>query len=360
MGEKHRCAPATRNAAATSQERGKDGKITPVKLVAQNGARIDAVAACLPEIRADAAERCAAVCGREKAESAAAAAGFRTLRLAKPGTDTFALCAASARRALAISGTAPGDLSAIVAVSITPGLEMPGLSHRLHGALRAPRDCICTDLRLACPGFVHGLHIASVYAAATGGKVLLCDGDVQSAAINPADAGALPVFADAAAAAIVSPSDEARDPWLFGFMSDGAEADALRLSCGGRIEMDGFGVFRFVTSAAADFIRGFMDAADARPESVDAFVPHQANMYMTGRLAKSLGFTPEKTWNGCEESGNPGSASIPVAIAKRGPDAAGKRLLAAGFGGGLSAAAAKIALPDGFKAECFDFAGEGL
>ena len=72
--------------------------------------------------------------------------------------------------------------------------------------------------------------------------------------------------------------------------------------------------------------------------AVDAFVPHQANMYMVRQLARSLALTDKLVTSG-EEFANPGSASIPLTIAYRNVKG---RVLIAGFGAGLSASAAIV------------------
>ena len=114
--------------------------------------------------------------------------------------------------------------------------------------------------------------------------------------------------------------------------------------------MDGFGVFRFAAEEVTALMRGFFAEGAFSPESFDAFVPHQPNAYMVRELARSAGFSPDRTWLSCDKVGNVSSASIPVAIALNAPSSLGGRggrLALCGFGGGLSAAAAAVSTCDG-------------
>lgn len=332
-----------------------------IRVIEHEGARVAAVAACVPPFAADNAERAARACGAEKAASIVAATGFPSLRLAAHGTTTFDLMRAASKEAIALSGIEAADFGAVVAVSVTPGFEMPALSNRLQASLGTGRGTVALDVRAACSGYVAGLHLAAVYAKATGKPVLLADGDVQSHVCDPLDAATAPVLSDAATATVVAPEPAGAEPWRFAFMSDGAQAGALALPAGGKIKMDGFGVFRFVTVEAYSFIRDFMEATGTAAGAVDAFVPHQANLYMVSRLAKTLGFPPESVWTCGGEYGNPGSASVPFALARR--LAPGRksplRLLLAGFGGGLSAAAALVGISPAVKTRVFDYEGGG-
>ena len=118
----------------------------------------------------------------------------------------------------------------------------------------------------------------------------------------------------------------------------GAGADVLRCGADGKIRMDGFGVFRFVAGPVAAFLKGFHAANPA----IDLFVPHQANLYMVRQLAKTLGLAGRLLTSG-ERYANPGSCSVALTLAAHG-EAAGRALLA-GFGAGLAASAACVAIP---------------
>ena len=107
--------------------------------------------------------------------------------------------------------------------------------------------------------------------------------------------------------------------------------------------MDGFGVFRFVATDVAAMLADFMSAA--APDGDFLFVPHQANVYMVRQLAKAVGIPEEKLLVSADRFGNLASASIPVTLAAHAGSIRGKRVLVAGFGGGLSVSFGIIDIP---------------
>lgn len=282
-----------------------------------NGVRIEALSACVPAL---------AVVNDEKI---AKATGIRCCRRVAPGTTVVDLCVLAAERALAEAAAKPADFGAVVFVSFTQRDRMPCAAVQAQARLGLPRSVIAFDVTLACSGWGYGLYLAGLLARQTGRKTLLLDGDVQSAFMAPGDAATGPLLSDGGTAAVVSPVAAAA-PWRFAFVADGAKGDALRLSHGDTIKMDGFGVFRFVATDVVEGLREFLSTAGS---GFTAFVPHQPNVYMVRQLAKSIGVPEELTAVSCDELGNLSSASVPATIAWRGVRG---RLLVAGFGGGLS------------------------
>ena len=296
---------------------------------------IESVFGCVPARAADNLAILTDLVGRAKAESIVQATGFATRRVAAEGQGVLDLALPAARRALA--GVGPADVGGVVAVTFSHFDRFPALAIRLQHALGLPKDVAALDVGLACSGYPYGLFVAGQLAAATGKKVLLVDGDVQSAHVDASDPNTLAVMGDAATATRVSATG---GPARFAFRTDGAGADVLRCGADGVIRMDGFGVFRFVAGPVTEFLRAFL----AETGAPDLFVPHQANMYMVRQLAKSLGLSDRLRTSG-ERYANPGSCSVPLTLASHaGTAARPPRVLLAGFGAGLSAAAASVEL----------------
>ena len=173
---------------------------------------------------------------------------------------------------------------------------------------------------------------------ASGRKVLLVDGDVQSAWTDPADANTLAVMGDGAAAALLGPGTAA---WEFGFFTDGSGAEIL--SCRETIAMDGFGVFRFVAGPVRRFLETFLRDSQILAGGTSLFVPHQANLYMVRQLADALGLKEKLAGSG-EKFANTGSSSAARTLAEGLSISPGATVLMAGFGAGLSAGAAATTL----------------
>ena len=297
-----------------------------------DGVKIEGLAACVPKN---------VVANEAKV---AQATGIVTRRIAAKGTTVADLCVKAAEKVLSDTGTKPEDFGAVLCVSFTQRNRMPATAVEAQARLGLPKSVIAFDVSLACSGWGYGLYLAGLLAQQTGKKVLLLDGDVQSAFVGEGDAATVPLLGDAGTATVVAVSEELRvkseefDGWKFAFVADGEKGGALKLEEGGTIQMDGFGVFKFVATDVVGYIKEFLAAemtkgteGTERTERIFAF--HQPNVYMVRQLAKSLGVPEAKTAVSCDRLGNLSSASVPVTITwcgVRGP------VLFSGFGGGLS------------------------
>lgn len=284
-----------------------------------DGVRIAGVAACLP----------ATVVPND--DKIAQATGIRSRRLATVGMTVVDLCTQAALRVLADTETHLDEIGAILCVSFTQTNRMPCAAVEAQARLGLPKGVIAFDVTLACSGWGYGLYLAGLLARQTGKKVLLLDGDVQSAFQDAKNAATQPLLSDAGTATLVEPHAKTDEPWRFAFIADGEKGGALRLAHGGTIEMDGFGVFRFVATDVVGYLKDFLSTVALANDFV--FVPHQPNAYMVRQLAKSVGIPDGKTAISCDEIGNPSSASVPTTLAWKGVRG---NVLFAGFGGGLS------------------------
>ena len=276
----------------------------------------------------------------------AEATGIVTRRVAAVGTTVVDLCVKAAERVLSDTGAKPEEFGAILCVSFTSRDRMPAAAVQAQARLGLPKGIIAFDVSLACSGWGYGLYLAGLLARETGKRVLLLDGDVQSAFIGN-DETTAPLLADGGTAAVIENCSIVRLPWQFGFVADGEKGGALRLSYGESIKMDGFGVFRFVATDVVAYIKDFLHHSTTTTSDYDyVFVPHQPNAYMVRQLAKSLGIDEARTAISCDELGNLSSASVPATIARKGVRGP---ILFAGFGGGLSVSVGLIDLDDGCK-----------
>ena len=317
------------------------------------GVSIGGICSCLPGTVVDNLADCRRVFGDgAKAQSVVKATGIVRKRLAEPGVTSLDLCVAAAKRLMADAAVAPQEIGAVICVTFTPARNMPCNACQTQRLLGLPNDIVAFDVGLACSGYAYGLYLAGQLVRATEKSVLLLDGDVQSAVTDPADKDTVPVLADAGTATLLLPTGSG-EPWKFAFLSKGEDGEALTLPFGGRIAMDGYAVYRFVATDVAAFIREFMKTAGIGPGDIDAFVPHQANVFMIRQLAKALGIPGEKLLVSGDEVGNSASATVPVTISRCAGKA--KALLVSGFGGGLSASVARIVLPENALLASFDF-----
>lgn len=269
--------------------------------------------------------------GDPKASAAVAATGFKTRRVVPQGMSLFDFAFPCAK-------AAAGDdiVKGVVVATFSHEELFPSLAVRIASALSLPVSTPAFDIQMACSAYPYALYVAAMLSRDLGGKVLVVDADIQSRYLKPGDMATSLVMDDAASASIVRATEGKTN---FDFLSS---FDSSSLSCpaGGPIAMDGFKVFSFVAGTVKNFLAPFGG-------DFDFFVPHRANLYMVRRLAKGLGLE-DKLLAPDLGFANPGSASIPVTLALAGKKG---RALLAGFGAGLSASAAIVELPDGFRGE---------
>ena len=323
-----------------------------------NNVAIDAIYSCVPKRSEDNLARCTEIYGDEKkALSVVKATGIKSRRVVDDGMSSLDLCVRAAEKLLADLDVAKEEIGAVIDVTFTPERTMPCNACQAQRRLGLPTELIAFDINLACSGWAYGLYVAGMMARSTGRKVLLLDGDTQTPFMDSADIATVPVMADAGTATLVSPSEvEGREPWKFSFLTNGAKGDTLTLPFGGKISMDGLGIFKFVTMDVLYLIRDFMAAVGETPDTIDAFVPHQANIFMIQQIAKKLKFPAEKLWISGDVLGNSSSATVPTTIAYCGSGKpGGKKLLVSGFGGGLSASVGLIDISGDCRLKVFDY-----
>jgi len=278
-------------------------------------------------------------------ENVAKATGIAARRVAEEGETALDLSLRAAERLLAETGASRDDFGAVVSVSFTQHDRMPCSACQAQSRLGLPKGVVAFDVMQACAGYGYGLYISALLARQTGRKVLLLDGDRQSEFLDSSDAATSPLLGDAGTATVVAPAPGA-SAWKFAFASDGEKGGALRLENGGTIQMDGFGVFRFVATDVVAYLKSFMAETGVDAANGDfLFVPHQANVYMVRQLAKSAGIAEGRLLVSADRFGNLSSASIPVTLAAHSESVRGRAALLAGFGGGLSAAFALVDIP---------------
>lgn len=345
------------------------------------GIHIDGIVACVPENRIDNQTELEKMYGDE-AKLIIGSTGIETRYLANPGTTSSDLCLACAKKLMQGTNTSPEEIGGVIFVTFTPDRLMPFNASLIHEKLGLEKEIPAFDISLACSGYAYGLYIASMFAKTSGKKVLLLDGDIQSAYMSKYDKSTVPVMADAGSATLVTPVVD-EEEWCFTFYTDGTGRDSLMIPAGGSaspiqpngleyqeyedgskrrdtdIFMDGFAIFKFVAMDVSKWLQRFLAQIGESAETLDGFIPHQANMYMIKKLGKKLKFNWEDTWQSGDKVGNSASATVPVTIAKNAAEMLNEnklnRVLISGFGGGLSASAGVIGLDPKAYYEFFQY-----
>lgn len=288
----------------------------------------------------------------------------------KSETTSMDMCLAAAEKIFESGEIKKEDIGALVFVTLTPDYLMPNNATYAQHLLGLPNDVAAFDINHACPGYVFGLWDAALIASNMGKKVLLLDGDINSKYVSPWDKSTSLLFGDAGSATIISPSPE-KNEWIFSFMSDGSNRDAITMKLGIRyplskdmlaysempdgskrrfidMEMDGEAVFNYVVNVIPEIANSFLEEQETTGEDYEKLLLHQANHFMLKKLAKKIGFDHKTQMPiSLDKYGNTSSVSIPLTISSEIKDPTGRCLLI-GMGAGLAAGIADISL-DGLK-----------
>ncbi|MGI5877632.1 MAG: beta-ketoacyl-ACP synthase III [Christensenellales bacterium] len=258
------------------------------------------------------------------------------------------LCMESARGAIAQAGIGAGELDLIIVSTITPDNVTPSVACTIQKMLGAHRAA-AFDISAGCTGFLYAAAAADQFIR-TGmyRSVLVVSVDVISRVLDWSDRSTCVLFGDGSAAVVLRagqrgiesayirsdgdldgsltiPGNPIDNPWH--------HEDARRQT----LVMDGRNVFLFAVNHMTDALEHLGRSFPL--ESVDWFIPHQANVRIIDLVCKNLGIPREKFYINIDRFGNTSSASIPIALseaAEKGLFKTGDRIALVAFGSGFT------------------------
>ena len=254
-------------------------------------------------------------------------------------------------KAIAAAGLSPSDLDTVIVANCTTTSPIPNAAAQVADLIGI-KGAGGFDLNAACAGFCYGLGVASdLVRAGSSKRTLVIGSEKLSDIVDPVDRSTAIIFADAAGAAVVGPSDEPGiGPVAWGTAGD--LVDMIGMTERRHIFQEGQSVYRWATSKIAPIALQALDLAGLTPADVDVLIPHQANLRIVEAIAKKL------RKEGAREdmivaddivySGNTSSASIPMAMdhmRAAGRIHSGDVALLVGFGAGLSYAGQVVVCP---------------
>lgn len=286
--------------------------------------------------------------------------GIESRRFASREETVIAMSKAASEQALKRAGIAMSEVDAVIMATVSYTYQTPSGATELIRELGNPRAA-AFDISAACAGFCYGLGMASdLIRAGTAKYVLLVGVERLTDFTDPDDRGTAFIFADGAGAVLVGPSDERGiGPMVWGSDATNREAISLEPSwieirdssekSWPEISMAGQTVFRWAVYEMAPMALKAIEKAGLTVETLDAFIPHQANLRIIDALAKAMKL-PERVAiaKDVRTAGNTSAASIPLAmdaLLSERPDLHGKSALMIGFGAGLVYAGQVALLP---------------
>jgi 3-oxoacyl-[acyl-carrier-protein] synthase-3 len=283
--------------------------------------------------------------------------GIRQRHIAAEGEFTSHLAIKAATAALAHAGIDAQSIDLIVLATSTPDHTFPATAVEVQHALGINHGA-AFDLQAVCSGFVFALATADNFLR-TGAfkRALVIGAETFSRILDWTDRGTCVLFGDGAGAVILEAQQQPGLPSDRGILtthlrSDGRHKSKLFVDGGpsstqtvGHLRMEGREVFKHAVGMITDVIYDAFKATGESADSIDWFVPHQANKRIIDASAHKLHIAPEKVVLTVDLHGNTSAASIPLALSIAVHDGRIKKgdlVLLEAMGGGFTWASALL------------------
>lgn len=278
--------------------------------------------------------------------------GIRERHVAAEGEFTSHLATKAALAALADAGVDAQSIELIVLATSTPDNTFPATAVAVQHGLGINHGA-AFDLQAVCSGFVFALATTDNFLR-TGAykRALVIGAETFSRILDWNDRGTCVLFGDGAGAVVLEaqeqPGKAATDRGIVTthLRSDGRHKAKLFVDGGpsstqtvGHLRMEGREVFKHAVGMITDVIVDAFEATGLNADSIDWFVPHQANKRIIDASAHKLHIAPEKVVLTVDRHGNTSAASIPLALSVARKDGRIKRgdlVLLEAMGGGFT------------------------
>ena len=281
------------------------------------------------------------------------------------GEPTWKMGAEAAKEAVKNAGIDPKEIGLIIDTTITSDFYTPSMACLIQNEIGA-ENAAAFDLNAACSGFVYAVDSAKRYLQTDENLkyVLVVANESLSKITDYTDRSTCVLFGDSAAAAVITRSEKLftsfvgadgtgahflyakSHPVRHAFRTKDDEINSGEYSVGSTyLVQDGKEVYKFATKALPTAAQRAADKIGLDINTIDWFVPHQANIRIIETAAKNLGVSMDKFIVNIEKHGNTSSVSIPLALSEaiaEGKVKKGDRICLVGFGAGLTMGAVII------------------
>jgi 3-oxoacyl-[acyl-carrier-protein] synthase III len=253
--------------------------------------------------------------------------GIRQRHIAAEGEFTSHLAINAARAALEHAELDAQAIDLIVLATSTPDNTFPATAVAVQNGLGIHHGA-AFDLQAVCSGFVFALATADNFLRSGAYKrALVIGAETFSRILDWNDRGTCVLFGDGAGAVVLEAQDQPgkssdRGVLTTHLRSDGRHKAKLYVDGGpsttqtvGHLRMEGREVFKHAVGMITDVIVDAFNATGETAESIDWFVPHQANKRIIDASAHKLHIAPQKVVMTVDQHGNTSAASIPLALA---------------------------------------------
>ncbi len=277
------------------------------------------------------------------------------------GNSTAVMGCKAAKQALERAKIDKDDVDLIVFATLSPDYYFPGCGVQVQEMLEID-TCPALDVRNQCSGFIYGLSVADQFIKTGMYKtVLLIGSENHSGGLDMTTRGrnVSVIFGDGAGAAVLQRTDDHDHAVLSTHLhSQGKFAKELSLVSPSTehwvddiIEeapqenpkyypyMNGQLVFKNAVVRFSEVIMEGLQTNQIKPEDVDLFIAHQANLRIAQFIQKKFKWSDDQVYNNIQKYGNTTAASIPIALTEaweKGKLKSGDNLVLSAFGSGFT------------------------
>src|SRR6266851_3175690 len=249
-------------------------------------------------------------------------AGIRK-RLVWGDQDPLNAACESARECLRQAGLSPAEVGALLVTSEAPPMPV-GLAAALHHQLGLGSEAVALEIGGACTGFLAAWWTALKFLPTTGAVLVISiESHSQHLALGPGPAGeAAALFGDAAAACLLCDQPvgaKAVPIRAILHRTDGSGAGLLQVKRGTtgsfELRMHGVALAGRAVRAMAQSVRDLVERPGVKLADLSGVIVHGGNGRLPNLVAMQLNLPPDRIWSQTANTGNLGSASLPVAWA---------------------------------------------
>ncbi len=277
------------------------------------------------------------------------------------GNSTAVMGCKAAKQALERAKIDKDGVDLIVFATLSPDYYFPGCGVQVQEMLEID-TCPALDVRNQCSGFIYGLSVADQFIKTGMYKtVLLIGSENHSGGLDMTTRGrnVSVIFGDGAGAAVLQRTDDNDHAVLSTHLhSQGKFAKELSLVSPSTehwvddiIEeapqenpkyypyMNGQLVFKNAVVRFSEVIMEGLQTNQIKPEDVDLFIAHQANLRIAQFIQKKFKWSDDQVYNNIQKYGNTTAASIPIALTEAwemGKLKSGDNLVLSAFGSGFT------------------------
>jgi len=279
--------------------------------------------------------------------------GIRERRILKEkNAGASAMAIPAVMQLLQKTNTNPLEVDLVICCTVTPDHLFPATANIISEKCGI-NNAFSFDLNAACSGFIYGLVTASKFIeSGTHKKVIVVGADKMSSIVNYEDRQTCVIFGDAAAAVLLEPDDSGHGIIDSVLGTDGSGFQYLHQKAGGSVSpptiqtvenkehfvhQEGRSVFKVAVNKVVECVEEIMQRNGLDAQTVDWFIPHQANIRIIDAVNQRLNFAPEKVTINIDRYGNTTNATIPLCIAEWEEQfKKGDHMILATFGGGFT------------------------